>query len=108
MKTLHLTLKKKWFDMIDTGGKMEEYREKKTYWLRRLADGFSEAERNGKIYFSHPSKKFDLVKFRHGYAKNARTMTFKWHSTTLDYGRECWGAEPGKVYIIIKLGERIS
>lgn len=35
-KTLHLTLKKKWFDMIASGEKKEEYREIKPYWSQRL------------------------------------------------------------------------
>lgn len=36
MKTLHLTLNKKWFDMIAAGVKKEEYREIKPYWERRF------------------------------------------------------------------------
>ncbi|HET8736229.1 MAG TPA: ASCH domain-containing protein, partial [Pricia sp.] len=36
MKTLHLNLKKKWFDMILSGEKKEEYREIKEYWIGRL------------------------------------------------------------------------
>jgi hypothetical protein len=36
MRVLHLTLKKKWFDMIASGEKKEEYREDKEYWRRRL------------------------------------------------------------------------
>jgi len=35
-KTLHLTLKKKWFDMILSGEKKEEYREIKEFWATRL------------------------------------------------------------------------
>lgn len=35
-KILHLTLKKKWFDMILSGVKKEEYREVKAYWVDRL------------------------------------------------------------------------
>lgn len=34
--TLHLTLKKKWFDMIASGAKREENREMKPYWNKRL------------------------------------------------------------------------
>lgn len=36
MKTLTLTLKKKWFDMIKDGIKKEEYREMKECWYKRL------------------------------------------------------------------------
>ena len=35
-KTLHLVLKRKWWDMIASGEKMEEYREVCHYWARRL------------------------------------------------------------------------
>lgn len=38
MKTLTLSLKKKWFDMIASGEKTEEYREIKPYWEKRLLD----------------------------------------------------------------------
>lgn len=36
IKTLHLTLKKKWFDMIASGIKKEEYREIKQHWVEHL------------------------------------------------------------------------
>lgn len=35
-KTLDLVLKSKWYDMITSGEKREEYREIKTYWENRL------------------------------------------------------------------------
>ena len=37
-KTLHLVLKRKWWDMIDSGEKTEEYREVCHYWAIRLLD----------------------------------------------------------------------
>ena len=36
MIELNLVLKSKWFDMIESGGKTEEYREVKPYWIRRF------------------------------------------------------------------------
>ena len=36
MKTLTLSLKKQWFDMIKSGEKKEEYREIKPYYTSRL------------------------------------------------------------------------
>ena len=36
VKTLKLTLNKKWFDLIEKGIKTEEYREIKPYWFSRL------------------------------------------------------------------------
>ena len=37
-KTLHLVLKRKWWDMIASGEKKEEYREANKYWAKRLLD----------------------------------------------------------------------
>lgn len=95
MKVLHLTLKKKWFDMIASGEKTEEYREMKAYWYDRLmydtGEGFHE-----------------VVEFRHGYAKDAPRMRFAIDDITETTGRAEWGAEPGVEYFVIKLGERIS
>ena len=54
MKILHLTLHKKWFDMILSGEKREEYREIKPYWIKRL------------------QQDFDAIQFRNGYNKNSR------------------------------------
>lgn len=36
MKTLTLSLKKQWFDMIKSGVKKEEYRDANYYWVARL------------------------------------------------------------------------
>lgn len=38
MKILNLTLKAKWYDMIEAGIKKEEYREIKDFWKIRLMD----------------------------------------------------------------------
>lgn len=37
-KVLTLTVSKQWFDMIVAGGKTEEYREIKPFWVRRIFD----------------------------------------------------------------------
>ena len=59
MKNLSLVLKGKWFDMIYSGEKPEEYREMKHYWIMRLTEDL------------HPKfKEFDTVTFYHGYKKN--------------------------------------
>lgn len=81
-KTLHLTLKKKWFDMIASGEKKEEYREVKKYWVDRLT--WHEYHDRSTIELIHllSSKEairrdFDVVEFKNGYGKNAPTMTVK-------------------------------
>ena len=35
MKTLHLVLKHKWYDMIARGEKKEEYRSISSFWLKK-------------------------------------------------------------------------
>lgn len=35
-KILYLSLKKEWYNLIDDGVKTEEYREIKSYWVKRL------------------------------------------------------------------------
>lgn len=127
MKTLHLTLKKKWFDMIDSGEKLEEYREIKPYWGARLLynipvpwGGYltpwrdierGDFEFNGWSNFISPNsifEKYDVVKARNGYAKDSPVWIRKFLGTELREGKPEWGAEPGKKYFVIKLGERIN
>lgn len=108
MKTLDLILKKKWYDMIASGEKKEEYRELTDYWGRRLT-----TIPNGMLLFSYrngyepiPFKHFDDVNFHLGYAKDRPTMNLKVEGIEVREGRPEWGAEPGKKYYVIKLGER--
>lgn len=96
MKILELTLKKQWFDMILSGDKKEEYREIKPYWINRLID-------NNTWFF----KKFDAVKFKNGYSKDANSFLIEFKDINIDYGYSGWGAETGKTYFVIKLGNII-
>ena len=111
MKTLHLTLKKKWFDMIASGEKTEEYREVKPYWIQRLCDPYP-GNIGGDFMDSHSVtaylfKKFDSVIFRNGYSKNAPVMSFKVREISHTYGFSDWGAEHHVKYFVIKLGEKL-
>ena len=87
--TLFLPLKAKWYDMIESGEKTEEYREFKKYWFKRLAN-----------------KKYKYVRFSYGYTR--RTMTFEIEDLGWDIGRPEWGATPGKVCFVIRLGRRLK
>lgn len=91
MNTLHLTLKKKWFDMILSGKKTEEYREIKPYWTKRLL-----------------GKSYDNVCFRNGYASNAPQFTIELKNITPSIGKSEWGAEEGKTYFVLSLGKIIN
>lgn len=95
MKTLHLSLKAKWYEMIESGEKKEEYREIKPYWIKRLG-----VEGN-LIGFKH----YDVVKFSFGYTK--RTMLFEVASISRGIGNPEWGA-PNCEVIIIKLGRKMN
>lgn len=64
MKILHLTLKKKWFDMIKAGVKKEEYREVKPYWSTRLMN-------DNPIAGTTSMKQFDIIRFRNGYSPDS-------------------------------------
>lgn len=109
MKTLDLVLKKQWYDMIASGKKTEEYREIKSYWVKRLT-----SLRYGSLLFSHrngyqpiPFKDFDKVTFHLGYSKDRPSMTFAIDEITINKGKPEWGALPEETYFVIKLGERL-
>lgn len=109
MRILHLTLKKKWFDMIASGEKKEEYREIKPYWESRLME-FDIVSRNSFSSFKNPTgfKHFDTIEFKNGYGKNAPKLRVQFMGTVIRVGRREWGAEPGKEYFVIKLGELLT
>jgi len=87
LRVLHLTLKKQWFDMVESGEKLEEYREIKPYWDVRLA------------------KNYDVIKFRNGYSKDSPVIIIELNEVFKGFGLEKWGApRSGPVYIL-KLGK---
>lgn len=112
MKILHLPLKKKWYDMIKSGEKKEEYRELSKYWIRRLTDIKSHMHELNTLIMSGkpvPKKEFTHVHFTLGYPKiddAERNMIFEMNGIEIGTGKEEWGAEPQKNYFVIKLGKR--
>lgn len=114
MKTLHLPLKKEWYEMIESGVKTEEYREIKPYWINRLRDkSFTCADKACYHCDCELScflkeckfERFEQVIFFYGYTK--RTMTFEIESITIGKGKPEWGAPVDEDVFIIKLGKRI-
>lgn len=127
MKTLHLNLKRKWFDMYLSGEKKEEYREIKAYWCSRLFENWNTFKPSAQkilleILLNNGSfrpeefeacidlkpKSFDVIKFKNGFARNgnpAPSFKMKYHGLCTSRGCEKWGAEPGKVYFVLKLCE---
>ena len=120
-KTLHLVLKRKWWDMIDSGERTEEYRDVNHYWAIRLLDrqyrwysqnidypnNFIDWLCSRLTHNDITFRSYENVCFHLGYTNN--TITFKITSMNVMYGEVCrqeWGAEPNKYYFVIKLGER--
>lgn len=106
--TLHLVLKGKWYDLIASGEKTEEYREPKPYWIKRILDG-SSAKRPELAPVPRQlsiQTKYERVCFHRGYT--SQTMTFKIKGVSVGMGNVAWGAPVSKAVIIIKLGNRIA
>lgn len=95
-RILHLVLKHKWYDMIVSGEKTEEYRELKPYWSKRLfkmVDGKAEL-------------KYVSVCFHRGYTNE--TTTFMLDGWDIGKGKHEWGANMYKYYYILKLGKNLD
>lgn len=107
MKKLHLTLKKKWFDMIASGEKKEEYREIKSYWFKRLKAqiGFNAAKNQEHEYWFYPDAMFDKIIFKNGYSKDAPTLMVECKGIEVGKAKPEWSDNwQGEVFII-KLGD---
>lgn len=110
MKTLTLSLTKKWFDLIKAGIKKEEYREITDYWGVRFAGRDVWANEfcikdASEIALKH----FDTLVFTLGYPKaddTSRRLVFKNPRIRIDYGKPEWGAEPNKLYFVITWEEK--
>lgn len=97
----HLNLKKKWFDMILSGEKKEEYREIKPYFIKRF-------KRSGHIHINKTWWPFSMVEiiFSNGYRADRRQM--KAEITGMRFhekGLKNWGADPCEFYFILELGK---
>lgn len=87
-KFLHLTLKKKWFDLIKSGEKKFEYRDVKPHWISRLKN------KDGSY------KDFDYILFRNGYSRNSPKMWVEFKGISLSES-----LFKGNPFFIIKLGK---
>ena len=94
---LTLPIKKKWFDMILSGEKKEEYREIKPYYASRFFQRFKVDEK-GLL----TGIKIMSLMFRNGYSKNSPTIKCE-VEISIGYGKEEWGAEPNKEYYVLKI-----
>ncbi len=129
-RTLHLVLKRQWWDMIASLEKPFEYRDFTDYWIKRLCDNptFDKDDNLiGRVPIDNYSlkmrkqegldliqmfkegnmipKEFDAVCFHLGYTST--TMTFEHKGMTLGYGNPDWGAPTDREVFRIKLGKRL-
>lgn len=82
--TLHLVLKSKWYDMIASGEKKEEYRAITPYWTKRIWD---------------KDPRVSDVIFHCGYT--SKSMTFSIKNVSIGYGNPELGAPTDKKVFII-------
>lgn len=105
---LPLVLKGKWFAMISSGVKREEYRDATDYWRRRLFN-WDEASATDRA---------PVVEFRHGYARDAERVAFWCMGLQTAGGMRAfaytegashleWG-EPAAPHFVIRLGGRVE
>lgn len=95
---LILPIKKKWFDLILSGEKKEEYRALSPYYWIRFR----------KIFWIHPitgeplgSDIHDLL-LRNGYSRNSPTIRVS-AALAIRGGRPEWGAVPGEEYFVLEI-----
>lgn len=84
---LTLPIKKKWFDMICSGEKKEEYRELSAYFERRLQK------------YVGQTLNFAL---RNGYSLKSPLILCQ-GIVDIGFGNPEWGAESGKLYYVLKI-----
>lgn len=128
MSNLQLSLTKKWFEMTKSGIKPEDYREITPYWCSRLltCTGGKRQQSYWSDMLSYPItdktcliekllndswlykfEEFDSNIMTLGYPKSTdseRILKFEHKGIEIREGNPEWGAEPGKLYFVIKHG----
>jgi hypothetical protein len=94
---LSLPINKKWFDMILSGEKKEEYRQIKPHWTSRIVD-----KKESTI------KDFQYINFRNGYNPKSPFMVVECKGIEVGVGKPEWGGIRNEYVYIIKLGRVIS
>lgn len=116
---LQLSLKTKWFKMTEAGIKTEDYREINEYWHRRLftkeaIEHMEDCHNNygGCMHVEDLDfKPFTQNVVTLGYPKSTdkdRILIFEHAGIEIRTGNPEWGAEPNKLYFVIKHGKRIQ
>ena len=99
---LTLPIKKKWFDMIATGKKTDEYRVIKPYYTKRFINA-GLLDSDGKTTTGEEV----MIALRNGYSKDAPTLIATVR-LMFGEGREEWGAVDGEFYYILEIIKKHS
>ena len=113
IEAIHLPLKAKWYDMIESGEKKEEYRLLSPHWLkffcwtRRFVHCKNDSLKCDRCYKvnSESPYPFNAVVFRYRYTKIL--MVWSVDSISIGQGRTEWGAPNNKDTFILKLKDRL-
>ena len=131
MKILYFPIFAKWYDMIASGVKPEEYRDITPHYIQMLLLFKSESGKyvrlkktEAEIYSANLDmmqqhigngiliyRNFALATLTKGYPKksdNSRRMTFEVLGIAIGKGNVEWGAPTDRQVFIIKLGSRIK
>ena len=92
---LILPIKKKWFDMIKSGEKKEEYRELKPYYDSR----FTYFDKDLSEVFIKGAMQ---IIFRNGYRKDSPKIKCL-VNIDIGSGNPEWGAESNRMYYVLKI-----
>jgi len=103
---LILPIKRKWFDMIRSGEKEEEYREIKPYWTKRFIRTFGRHWDTNNL--NNPVLVWNdepvIVTLKNGYGSKAPEIDVLVRIKE-GIGNPDWGAEPGITYYILEILE---
>lgn len=115
-KNLQLSLKTKWFEMTKAGIKTEDYREINEYWIKRLCfiptmGSVNDYPKDIVVSEKYVMKRFTMNTITLGYPKSTdteRILKLEHKGIEIRTGNPEWGAEPGKLYFVIKHGKIID
>ena len=127
---LQLSLKTKWFNKTKSGEKTEDYREITIFWFKRLIVDYKSIafQHNGVHGFIKDSdvleyvtsyqtmnryrfKDYETNTMTRGYPKKTETeriIKLEHKGIEIRTGNPDWGAEPNKLYFVIKHGKPIN
>jgi len=98
-KMLILPIKKKWFDMILSGEKKEEYRDIKPYYETRFRNAWK-----GSLIGGNANRE---IMFRNGYSRKSPSF-IAICTLSVGVGKVEWGAERDRKYFVLTIHEIVK